>query len=185
MKKYQVVYGWQPPKEERIGSNRRIFYNTEQKVGIREIQDPETDEVTTEEYTYWLCDVIEFTFNELLKKDFNRWKLIECIKAYDSSHCINEFTINGIPMWLDKDTRTGLQLRFEAEIAMGKAETTLWSNGQSFTLPLDKAMEMLKAIEVYASKCYNVTQEHLHNIATLEDTSNYDYKIGYPNKLEL
>jgi hypothetical protein len=46
-------------------------------------------------------------------------------------------------------------------------------------------MEMLKAIEVYASKCYNVTQEHLHNIATLEDTSDYDYRIGYPNKLEL
>lgn len=177
MKKYTVTWGWEPPQQEQIGTNLRVFYNSEQKT--REVQNPETNEITTEKY--WLCDVIEFTKAELSKVNI----LEECIKAYDSSHCINEFTINGIPMWLDKDTRTGLQLRFEAEIAMGKTETTLWSNGQSFTLPLDKAMEMLKAIEVYASKCYNVTQEHLHNIATLEDTSNYDYRIGYPNKLEL
>lgn len=177
MKKYTVTWGWEPPQQEQIGTNLRVFYNSEQKT--REVQNPETKELTTEKY--WLCDVIEFTKSELSKVNI----LKECIKAYDSSHCINEFTINGIPMWLDKDTRTGLQLRFEAEIAMGKTETTLWSNGQSFTLPLDKAMEMLKAIEVYASKCYNVTQEHLHNIATLEDISNYDYRIGYPNKLEL
>lgn len=183
MKKYQVTWGWEPPQYEKRQKGIWLFYNT--KKITREIVclNIETNKEVTESVTEWLCDVVEY--DDFPSENFDRWRLIECVKAYDSSDCVNEFTINNIPIWLDKDTRTGLMLRFEAEIAIGKTETTLWSNGQSFTLPLDKAMEMLKAIEVYASKCYNTTQEHLYNIATLEDISNYDYRIGYPNKLKL
>jgi hypothetical protein len=47
------------------------------------------------------------------------------INSYDSSSAINEFYIQDVPVWLDKATRAGLKLRFEAEIAMGKAETAL------------------------------------------------------------
>lgn len=180
MKKYQVIWGWNPPQQDDFQGNLRIFYNTEQKTGIRKFQNLESVE-TIEEYTYWLCDVIEFTKEEVSKINI----LEECIKAYDTSHCVNEFTINNIPMWLDKDTRTGLMLRFEAESKSGKTETTLWYKDQKFTLPLDKAIQMLKDIEVYASKCYDVTQQHLYNISTLENIDNYDYKSGYPEKLKL
>jgi hypothetical protein len=79
-----------------------------------------------------------------------------------------------------------LKLRFEAEIAMGKTETALWYDSLQFPLPLDTAIQMLYAIEVYASECYDNTQAHLANvnaIDNLEELQNYDYTSGYPEKL--
>lgn len=181
MKKYKVTWGWNPPQYEKRSKGIWLFYNAEEVTREVTHLDIETNEEITETITEWLCDVV--VYYSFPTKDFDKWRLTECVKAYDSSKYVNEFTINGIPVWLDKDTRTGLQLRFEAEAAIGKTETTLWYEGQQFTLPLDKAIEMLKAIEAYASKCYNVTQEHLYNINSLEDIKNYDYKSGYPDKL--
>jgi phage tail sheath gpL-like len=80
-----------------------------------------------------------------------------------------------------------LKLRFEAELAMKEENTTLWYGNQSFTLQLNMAIQMLYAIEVYASKCYDNTQKHLANVEkleTLEEIIEYDYHTGYPEKLE-
>ena len=119
---------------------------------------------------------------------FNEAKrnLLMQIEHYDSSNEVNEFYIQGMPVWLDKATRAGLKLRFEAEIAMGKTETALWYGNMQFPLPLEMAMQMLYAIEVYASACYDNTQAHLANaekLETLEEVKNYDYRTGYPEKL--
>lgn len=108
------------------------------------------------------------------------------IEEYDKSSDINEFYIQDIPVWLDKVTRAGLKLRFEAEIAIGKTETTLWYGNMQFPLELNLAMQMLYAIEVYASACYDNTQLHLANvdaIDTLDELLEYNYRIGYPEKL--
>lgn len=108
------------------------------------------------------------------------------INSYDSSSAINEFYIQDVPVWLDKATRAGLKLRFEAEIAMGKTETALWYNNMQFPLELNLAMQMLYAIEIYASECYDNTQLHLANvdkIETLDAVLEYDYTVGYPEKL--
>lgn len=108
------------------------------------------------------------------------------IEFYDSSSEVNVFYIQEIPIWLDKATRAGLKLRFEAELAMGMTETTLWYNNMQFPLSLENGMMMLYAIEVYASKCYDNTQMHLANvekIETMEELNNYDYTTGYPEKL--
>ena len=108
------------------------------------------------------------------------------IQHYDASNEVNEFYIQGMPVWLDKATRAGLKLRFEAEIAMGKTETALWYNNMQFPLELNLAMQMLYAIEIYASECYDNTQLHLTNvdrIETLDAVLEYDYTVGYPEKL--
>ena len=108
------------------------------------------------------------------------------IRRYDSSSEVNEFFINGLPVWLDKATRAGLKLRFEAEIAMGNENTSLWYNNMQFPLPLSQAMQMLYAIEIYASACYDNTQAHYANVealATIEECEEYDYRVGYPEKL--
>lgn len=116
-------------------------------------------------------------------------ELTEKILAYDSSESVNSFTFGGIPMWLDKATRVGLKLRFEAEIALGNETTTLWLNGMNFTLPLSgerSAMNVLVALEVYASASYDATQMHLANVAamtTAEEIIDYDITSGYPDKL--
>ena len=108
------------------------------------------------------------------------------IERYDKSPSVNQFFIGDTPMWLDKDTRTGLKLRFEAEIAMGKSDTTLWANNVQYPLSLSTAIQMLYALEVYASMCYDQTQAHLAAIdalTTIEDVEAYDYATGYPDKL--
>lgn len=113
-------------------------------------------------------------------------ELRSSIIGYDSSDEVNQFSINGISMWLDKATRAGLKLRFEAEMAMGKTETTLWFEDKQFPLPLSMAIQLLYAIEVYASACYDNTQRHLaevEKLSTLEEVRKYDYKVGYPEKL--
>lgn len=108
------------------------------------------------------------------------------ILSYDSSNNVNIFYINDIPVWLDKATRAGLKLRFEAEIASGKTETVLWYNNMSFPLPLENSIKILYTIELYASECYDNTQRHIANVDSLEtttDVNNYDYTTGYPDKL--
>lgn len=111
---------------------------------------------------------------------------INDIKFYDTSTDVNSFYIGEYVLWLDKATRAGLKLRFDAEIASGKTDTTLWYGNFQFNLPLDKASQMLYALELYASACYDNTQLHLANVSqltTLEDIENYDYTTGYPEKL--
>lgn len=108
------------------------------------------------------------------------------ILRYDSSESINEFNIKGCPVWLDKATRTGLMLRFNAEQSIGKTETTLWYGTQQFPLVIEDAVNMLYAIEVYASMCYDVTQMHIANVSnlnTVEEINTYNYETSYPDKL--
>lgn len=108
------------------------------------------------------------------------------IEEYDTSPDVNRFYIADTPMWLDKETRTGLKLRFEAEIAMGKTDTTLWADGVQYPLSLETAIQMLYALEVYASMCYDQTQAHLaaiDAITTVEEVESYDHTMGYPEKL--
>lgn len=111
----------------------------------------------------------------------------EEILAYDSSEEVNQFSIQEHGVWLDKATRAGLMLRFQAEQAIGRPTTTLWYEGSMFELPLDSAMQMLLAIEVYASECYDNTQRHLSEVGKLntkEEIEAYDYRSGYPQQLE-
>lgn len=108
------------------------------------------------------------------------------IAEYDNSVAVNEFYCNNIPMWLDKETRSGLLTRFNAEKAAGIESTTLWYGTQSFSLTVDKGIEMMNAIELYASACYDKTSEHKANEAaleTIEEVNSYDYTTGYPEKL--
>ena len=110
----------------------------------------------------------------------------DVIEVYDSSDEVNGFYMKGVQMWLDKATRAGLMLRFEAERAIGMTETSLWYEGVMYTLSLESAFQMLYALELYASQCYDNTQRHLANInglETIEEVEAYDYMSGYPQKL--
>lgn len=112
---------------------------------------------------------------------------IEEIMKYDSSSEVNEFFLGETSIWLDKATRAGLKLRFEAEISMGKDNTTLWYDNIQYSLGLNQAIQMLLAIELYASACYDNTQAHIANVKFLEnieDIRQYDYRTGYPEKLK-
>lgn len=119
-------------------------------------------------------------------EDYRKRKKDEILR-YDSSEEVNMFSIKGQGIWLEKATRAGLMLRFQAEQAACKEITTLWYEGEMFELPIANAMQMLLAIEVYASECYDNTQRHLAEVdklETYEEIKSYDYRVGYPEKLK-
>lgn len=141
---------------------------------------PTEEMILADGWEVYVAPVYEPTLEEI------KGRKVEEILAYDSSEAVNEFTIGGVPMWLDKATRAGLLLRFEAEAKVGRTETTLWNEGQSYTLPLETAQQILIALELYASACYDNTQSHIAEVQKLESkeaVEAYDYTTGYPQKL--
>lgn len=114
------------------------------------------------------------------------------IEAYDKSDAVNSFTLDGAAVWLDKDTRVGLMNSVTIEKAAGREETTLWfpigGTPQKIVINVDKAIQMLAALELYALACYNATAAHIANVGKLTDEAEieaYDYTTGYPHKLNL
>lgn len=114
-------------------------------------------------------------------------KLTE-ISTYDTSAHVNIFYINGVPMWLDRSSRTSLMARFNAEKAKGLEVTNIWYEGMNIVLPIENAVSMLLDLEIYASQCFDNTQKHLYNVKQLTSADAviaYDYTVGYPEKLNL
>ena len=108
------------------------------------------------------------------------------IDQYDTSSNVNGFILNGIQVWLDKDTRVGLMNSITIEKNAGKEQSVLWLNGICITVNCDAAIQMLSSLELYALACYNKTAEHKLAISQLTDVSKvkaYDYTAGYPDKL--
>ena len=146
--------------------------------------DAEPQTVTKYEYDvrhFPLSDKTEAGALERLKYNV----LVELDK-YDNSDAVNGFTLNGVNMWLDKETRNGLRLRFDSQKALGQEQTTLWYGITPISLPIDTATQMLQMLEVYASGCFDRTAQHkaaILNLSTIEEVFNYDYKAGYPAKL--
>ena len=113
-------------------------------------------------------------------------KLIAEIEDYDKSSEVNSFTLADKQMWLPKDTRVGLSNSINIEKAAGKETTTLWFDAVQYEIPVDTALQMLAALELYALDCYNVTQSHIASVRLLdsvETLEGYDYTAGYPGKL--
>ena len=131
-------------------------------------------------------EYIFYTKPEKTIEDYRRDLLFE-ISHYDKSISVNEFFINGISVWLDKNTRVGLMLRFESELSNGREETTLQYGGNPFPLKLEDAVNMIHVIEMYASSaCYDNTQRHISIVKTLDsikEIKDYNYREGYPEKL--
>jgi len=129
---------------------------------------------------------VKFTEEEVLR--FVKDEVMKAITAYDSSSEVSEFGYMGFPMWLDKETRAGLVVRFNAEEAMGKSDTKLWAGTTGFSLSIADGRNMLNAIEYYASQCFDCTAAHeaaVDELKTTDEVVAYDYKIGYPEKLSL
>lgn len=111
---------------------------------------------------------------------------IRALNAYDKSSAVNEFTFNSINMWISLEKRKDMRTSISSLKAMSVKEWTYWYNGVPITMPVSQFEDMLNAVEVYAIQCYNVTAQHASNISALESVEEvleYDYSIGYPEKL--
>lgn len=109
------------------------------------------------------------------------------IVAYDSSGAVNSFLLNGVPGWMTADERTRYTASVSSAETLGESSVSLMLNGSPLTLPLATARTMLAKISRYADNCWMVTQRHLMEVdglASVEDALGYDYRDGYPERLE-
>lgn len=109
------------------------------------------------------------------------------IEYYDASDNVEQFTVNGTPMWLGHELRQQIRTSAEAYSASGYEEMTKIFNGIEFTFPISSWIQMLNALEVYASEVLNTTERHKATVSAMtrrKDVEDYDYTTGYPEKLE-
>ncbi|MGM9697089.1 MAG: DUF4376 domain-containing protein [Prevotella sp.] len=138
-------------------------------------------------HTVYLADYIQRKSNQTDAVAVLQEELLEQIDSYDTSPAVNSFQLQGKQMWLPKETRVGLVNSITIEKAAGKDTTTLWFDGEKYVLPIDDALQMLSALELYALECYNTTAAHKAQVLTLSDVSSivsYDIAEGYPEKLD-
>lgn len=112
--------------------------------------------------------------------------VIRKINEYDQSSDVNSFFLNGVQVWLNKDTRVGLMNSLTIERDAGKEISTLWFNNICININCEAALQMLKSLELYALACYNKTAEHrvaVNALNSIEDVMGYDFTQGYPAKL--
>ena len=119
---------------------------------------------------------------------FAKEMLTREIAAHDTSSAVNGFSLNGLTVWLDKDTRMGLMNSTTIAKNMGQETTTVWFGGISLTIPCDTAIGMLSALEMYALECFNVTAGHkaaVQVLTSVDEVAAYDYSTNYPEQISL
>jgi len=172
MKKYYKVVDGQVifARKNIVVGDMRIFNPTEEQLieaGYQEWVEPEI-----EPYVPSLKDVISNKISD--------------INEYDTSDQVNSFTINGISGWIDRNTRVALLHAIDVVEQNGGTEYTVWFEGIPMTLPIQTIKEFLNALELYAIGAFNVTNRHIMNVRqlqTIEEVENYDFTIGYPEKV--
>ena len=163
----------------------RVYFNrsVEEREDYSFTADEEREVKTLKVYHADFIQRVSFFDNAL---DVIKEEAIEQITEYDQSEDVNSFTLQGKQMWLPKETRVGLVNSVTIEKNAGKETTILWFGGERYELPVDTALQMLSALELYAVQCYNTTAMHKANVISLEsvgDVVNYDYTLHYPEKL--
>ena len=163
----------------------RVYFNksVEEREDYSFTADEERETKTLKVYHADFIQRVSFFDNTLgvIKEE-----AIEQITEYDQSEDVNSFTLQGKTMWLPKETRVGLVNSVTIEKNAGKETTVLWFGGEKYELPVDTALQMLSALELYALECYNVTAAHkaaVNALESVEDVVAYDYTQGYPEKL--
>ena len=163
----------------------RVYFNksVEEREDYSFTADEEREAKTLKVYHADFIQRVSFFDNAL---DVIKEEAIEQITEYDQSEDVNSFTLQGKQMWLPKETRVGLVNSVTIEKNAGKETTVLWFGGEKYELPVNTALQMLSALELYALEWYNITAAHkaaVNALESVEDVVAYDYTQGYPEKL--
>ncbi len=114
--------------------------------------------------------------------------VLERITDWDTSEAVNSFVLDGMAVWIDKDTRMGLRQNIADKVTLGEQNITMWLQGRAITLPCAEAERLMCGLENYAYECYCVTARHkaeVNALNTAEEVLAYDYMNGYPDKIEI
>ena len=149
----------------------------------------ETREKTQYAYdVYWITLPSSSPHDDTAVLEAAKTEVEAAITSYDSSSSVNSFLLNGMEVWLDKATRVGLMNSTSISKNMGQEKTSLWLGSYQLEVDCDKAIQLLSALEMYALECFNVTAAHKKAVSELDNIEavlTYDYKSGYPEKLNM
>ena len=152
------------------------------------ISDGNDEKKTRTVYKYDVVDIDRrFKTEDEVIAELKEMKYDEITK-YDKSSNVNVFSLNGVDVWLDRDTRVSLMNSTTIAKNMGQENTILWLGTIKITVKCDQAIQLLSALEMYALSCFNKTAEHKKNVealSTINEIVSYDYTVGYPEKLKL
>ena len=90
--------------------------------------------------------------------------IISKLIRHDSSKNVNSFFIGDKQAWIDRDTRVSLMNSTTILKNTGQETTTLWLNGDPYTINCELLIQLLGDLEIYAIQCYNITEQHKSNI---------------------
>lgn len=164
-------------KNIRLSDDQVVYHNDFPDASIKELMDV---------YKYENGNITWFTQKAPVTLESVKQKKLGQLSAYDNSDAINSFTIGDESMWLTPQQRQQVSMQIQANEDLGREEMTKWFNGKQFTFTLFKWRQMLSSLEVYAGDALNATEMHkanINNLNTIEDIQNYDYTVGYPEKL--
>ena len=112
------------------------------------------------------------------------------IEEYDRSDAVNGFTIQlggqEMETWITPEQRSNYKNSLDSAELLGLTEVHPVFNGQQLTLSLQVAKMALAQIQIYADRCYIVTETHkaaVNALETVEDVDAYNNETGYPEKL--
>lgn len=118
-----------------------------------------------------------------------RQKVAE-LEAYDSSEEVNSFLVNigneAVMAWFTPEQRADYKNSIDAAELLGRDVVRPVIYGREIELPVSVAKTALAKIQLYANKCYGVTEQHKAAIGALQtvgEVEAYDFRKFYPEKL--
>ena len=164
------------------------FYKGSVILNGKRIFNPCVSDITAAGYVEYITPETARTLEDAKREKIN------AINLYDISDNVNQFFLNGSPLWLTKEERSNLINSANAKAITLKGDDIsyeIWLAGDNpikITSNSAQVIQMVSAVEAYAFDCRNVTQEHKSNVqaaTTIEDADAYDNEVNYPNKLKL
>lgn len=128
----------------------------------------------------------EQLYNKLLAAAIHR-KKVE-IEEYSRSSAIKTYLLNGVEGWETSEDRNSISKAASNKAAIGRTTYTLYHGGVGFPATPTEVVALLAKVEVYASDCYDVTEQHKRYVETLlniQDVKEYDHTRGYPEVLSI
>lgn len=160
-------------------------------IGDSQIINPTEEQILKAGYIEYNEPISEISDAQLLE-NVRRGKLLQ-LHSYDSSKNVNSCTIKfgnqTLEYWADKHERDSLKNAVRDCIEMGREtyRLDLRDLKVSITVKCSQLLKLLSALEVYAVDCYNMTTDHeyaIKNCLNQQEIVEYDYTVGYPEKLE-
>ena len=111
------------------------------------------------------------------------------LDAYNNSNEINEFIVNigdnQMTAWITPEIRSNYRNSIDSAKLLGVETLHPVINGIELEITVSVAEIALAKVQLYADRCFAVTEKHratINALSDIDDVNNYNFKEGYPEK---